>query len=112
MRRANEELHGTLVKARKEVQSTRRQLGQVVTKQQGKSKIAMERLKVREYLLLLYMDSLLTFLSLQGKCARELEIVLGEQRVARERELNKVRQCDSVNQMLNLTLHLTLTLSL
>ena len=56
MRRANEELHGTLVKARKEVQSTRRQLGQVVTKQQGKSKIAMERLKVRLFLLLLYMD--------------------------------------------------------
>ena len=51
-------------------------------------------------------------LSLQGKCARELEIALGEQRLAREIELNKVRQCESVNEMLNLTLHLTLTLSL
>ena len=111
MRRANEELHGTLVKARKEVQSTRRQLGQIVTKQQGKSKITMDRLKVRLFFSL-YMDWLFTLLSLQGKCARELEIALGEQRLAREIELNKVRQCESVNEMLNLTLHLTLTLSL
>ena len=49
MRRANEELHGTLVKARKEVKSTRSKLGEVVTKQQEKSKIAMDRLKVSAF---------------------------------------------------------------
>ena len=46
MRRANEELHGTLKKARKEVTSTRRKLGEVVMKQEEKSKKTIERLKV------------------------------------------------------------------
>ena len=46
MRRANAELHGTLKKARKEVTSTRRKLGEVVMKQEEKSKKTIERLKV------------------------------------------------------------------
>ncbi len=48
MRRANIELHGTLIKARKEVKRTRSKLGEVVTKQGEKSKLALYRLKVRD----------------------------------------------------------------
>ncbi len=47
MRRANVELHGTLNMARKEVKITRIKLGEVVTKQEEKSKLTLERLKVR-----------------------------------------------------------------
>ncbi len=50
MRRANVELHVTLKKARKEVKSTRSQLGEVVAKQEEKSKLALERLKVTIFL--------------------------------------------------------------
>ncbi len=48
MRRANVELHGTLIKARKEVKRTRSKLVEVVTKQGEKSKLALNRLKVRD----------------------------------------------------------------
>ncbi len=41
MRRANVELHGTLIKARKEVKSTRSKLGEVVTKEGDKSKLVL-----------------------------------------------------------------------
>jgi hypothetical protein len=49
MHRANEELHGTLMKARKEVKRTRSKLGEGVTKQEEKSTIAMDRLKVSTF---------------------------------------------------------------
>jgi hypothetical protein len=88
MRRANEELHGTFMKARKEVKSTRSKLGEVVTKQEEKSKIAMDPLKV--------------------KCTRELEIALGEERLEREIEINKVTRFQTTTQSQTLTLTLTL----
>ena len=53
MRRANEELHVTLKKARKEVRSTRSKLGEVVMKQEEKCKKAIERVKVSKHYCLL-----------------------------------------------------------
>ncbi len=52
MRRANEELHGTLKKARKELSSARCKVVEVIMKEEAKSKIAIDRLKVSTFLLL------------------------------------------------------------